>query len=377
MQSFGISVETFHASNLERLENSPDAMLATSTHDTKRSEDVRNRLNVISEMRLIWPSFVRRAQRMNARFKQKLEDGRVAPDANEEYLIYQTIAGAWPWKMESAEDHRDFVERLQQYMSKAMSEAKINLSWVNPNEKYVAAVHSFIAAILNPQGRFVGVLHGLMPALKVFGAINSLAQVVLKTASPGVPDFYQGSDMWDLSLVDPDNRRPVDYGIRSAALEAMQRQAEGDGALAVCRDVVANLDDGRIKLWTTHRALAAREELPEVFRRGEYLALSADKAHAQHVIAFLRRRGEDCVLIAVPRFACTLMHHKHELPLGKSWGHATLSAEQCAGEQLTNVFTGEELHTPEDGQIPLKELFSEFPVAMLRRTGRPGTRSSR
>lgn len=372
MQSFGLSMETFHASNLGRLENSPDAMLATSTHDTKRSEDVRNRLNVISEMKLLWPAFVRRAQRLNARFKQTLEDGRVAPDANEEYLIYQTIAGAWPWKMSSTEDRRQFVERLQQYMTKALSEAKVNLSWVSPNEKYVEAVHSFVAGILAPgekgeEQRFVAALGFLLPVLKVFGAVNSVAQVVLKAASPGVPDFYQGSELWDLSLVDPDNRRPVDYGRRTEALEAMLRQAASEGAIAVCRDVTERLGDGRIKLWATHRALAVRAQIPEVFRRGEYVPLTAEKNHAQHVIAFLRRREDECVLIAVPRFACTLMRLHPELPVGKAWGSGEMVVEQCAGQRFVNVFTGEELILPEDGRVRLSEMFAHFPVVMAVR----------
>jgi (1->4)-alpha-D-glucan 1-alpha-D-glucosylmutase len=371
MQSFGISVETFHASNLERVANSPDAMLATSTHDTKRSEDVRNRLNVISEMRLLWPAFIRRAQRLNARFKQTLDDGRVAPDPNEEYLLYQTIAGAWPWKMDSAEDRRQFVERLQQYMTKALSEAKVNLSWVNPNQKYLEAVRSFVAGILTPGGdgkepRFVSAFQSLLPELKIFGVVNSLAQVVLKVASPGVPDFYQGCDLWDLSLVDPDNRRPVDYVRREEALESMLKQAQAEGAKAVCRSVMSTLADGRIKLWTTHRALATRAGTPEVFRRGEYLPLSADKSYAKHVIAFVRRHDDECVLVAVPRFACTLMHHRAELPLGKAWGGAELFAQQCAGMRLVNVFTGEEVTVRDDGRIPLAQLFVHFPVAMLR-----------
>jgi (1->4)-alpha-D-glucan 1-alpha-D-glucosylmutase len=371
MQSFGLSTETFHASNEERLKNSPDAMLATSTHDTKRSEDVRNRLNVISEMRLVWPAFVRRAQRLNARFKETLEDGRVAPDANEEYLIYQTIAGAWPWKMDSGEDRRQFIERLQQYMAKALSEAKVNLSWLSPNDKYVTAVHKFVAGILTPdedgtERKFVLALNLLLPALKLFGAVNSLAQVVLKTASPGVPDFYQGSEMWDLSLVDPDNRRPVDYTLRADVLDAMLRQSETEGPMAVCRDVTAKLDDGRIKLWTTHRALTTRAQLLEVFRRGEYVSLAATEGYTQHVIAFLRRRGEECVLVAVPRFACTLMRHRPELPLGGAWGKGELIVEACAGMRLVNVFTDAELVVSESGSIPLTQLFEAFPVGLFK-----------
>ena len=370
MQSFGLSVETFHASNLERLANSPDAMLATSTHDTKRSEDVRNRLNVISEMKLLWPSFVRRSVWLNARFKQTLEDGRIAPDANEEYLIYQTIAGAWPWEMRSREDRQQFVERLQQYMTKALSEAKVNLSWVNPNEKYVAAVHSFISSILMPdrtgkEPRFVTALTLLMPALKVFGAVNSLAQLVLKITSPGVPDFYQGSEMWDLSLVDPDNRRPVDFGRRIGALDEL-REGSARSMMSLCEDLMDTIDDGRIKLWTTHRTLAVRAEMPELFRRGEYLPLTADGGMSQHVISFLRWKGRDCVLVVVPRFACTLMHHRAELPLGKAWGKAELVAGECVGKQFVNVFSGEKLIVPENGGIPLAQIFAHYPVAVFR-----------
>jgi (1->4)-alpha-D-glucan 1-alpha-D-glucosylmutase len=373
MQSFGISTETFHAGNEERLKNSPDAMLATSTHDTKRSEDVRNRLNVISEMKLVWPAFVRRVQRLNARFKQTLEDGRVAPDPNEEYLIYQTIAGAWPWKMDTPEDRRQFIERLQSYMTKALSEAKVNLSWVSPSQQYVDAVHKFIAGILTPdvdgtERKFVGALQLLMPALKVFGAVNSLAQVVLKATSPGVPDFYQGSEMWDLSLVDPDNRRPVDYNLRIDALDAMLSMAQSDGPLSVCRSVTAALKDGRIKLWATHRALAMRAQAPEVFRRGDYIALSAGEGYSQHVIAFLRRYNGQYMLVAVPRFACTLMHHKPELPLRGAWGNGVLIAKECAGMRMQNTFTGEDLIVPEDGRLPLSNLFADFPVAMALST---------
>jgi len=173
--------------------------------------------------------------------------------------------------------------------------------------------------------------------------------------------------MWDLSLVDPDNRRPVDYSVRTESLDALLRKTEAEGELAVCRDVMATMEDGRVKLWTTHRALALRAATPEVFRRGEYVPLAvAEEEHAQHIIAFLRRRGEECVLVAVPRFACTLMRQRAEMPLGSVWGDAALLAQECAGKRMRNAFTGEEIVVPEDGRIRLAELFGEFPVAMLR-----------
>jgi (1->4)-alpha-D-glucan 1-alpha-D-glucosylmutase len=371
-KSFGISLDTLHQSNQERLNHSPDTMLTTSTHDTKRSEDVRNRLNVLSELPKVWSSSVHRWQRMNAKFKQKLEDGRVAPDNNEEYLLYQTILGAWPWQMESLQDRENFVERIKQYAFKALSEAKVNLSWINPDPEYMKAVHAFITAILTPgpkgkESPFVASFGSLLPQLRLFGAVNSLAQVVLKTTVPGIPDFYQGTELWELTLVDPDNRRPVDYGVRARYLRELESLAEREGPAAVCADVIRNLSDGRVKLWTTHRALQLRQREHELFRRGEYFALDVAGEHQENVIAFLRRDAASgrSVLVALPRFACTLMRGKLDLPFGQVWGIDQLRVPVDAGTRYTNVFTGETLTISEDQQLPLSTLFAIYPVALL------------
>ncbi len=369
MEAFGITAEEFHDSNRARLRTAPDAMLATSTHDTKRSEDVRNRLNVLSEMTYMWPSYVRRWVRLNARHKRTLEDGRVAPSANEEYFLYQTLVGAWPWAMQGENDREDFVRRIQEYMTKALSEAKVNLSWTNPNPAYVDAVHAFIRNILMPDGRgreprFVETLEELLPALRLFGAVNSLAQVVLKIASPGVPDFYQGTEMWDLSLVDPDNRRPVDYEVRRRSLDEMQEKATSLGELAVCRDVLNRLSDGRVKLWTMHRALDLRNRMAETFQRGEYVPAQATKDYAENVIGF-SRGGK--ILAVVPRFSYSLMNGKARLPLGSAWGRGELVVPEMAGALLENVFTGERMAVGLDGRISLKAVFAEFPVALFVR----------
>jgi (1->4)-alpha-D-glucan 1-alpha-D-glucosylmutase len=370
MEAFGIATEEFHEANRGRLRMAPDAMLATSTHDTKRSEDLRNRLNVLSEMTYMWPSYVRRWVRLNARHKRTLEDGRVAPSLNEEYFIYQTLAGAWPWRIANGAEREDFLERMQQYMTKALSEAKVNLSWTNPNLAYVDAVHSFMRNILMPDGRgreprFVETLGEILPALKLFGAVNSLAQVVLKIASPGVPDFYQGTEMWDLSLVDPDNRRPVDYEVRRRALDELQEQATSQGELAVCREVLDRLGDGRVKLWTVHRALELRNRMAETFQRGEYVPVDVTKDETEHVIGF-SRGGR--VLAVVPRLAYTLMNGKTRLPLGHAWGRGELVVPEMAGAALENVFTGELVRVEADGRLPLRTVFAEFPVALLVRT---------
>lgn len=372
IKSFGISIETLHQSNEERLRYSPDSMLATSTHDTKRSEDVRNRLNVLSEMPRAWPQMVRTWRRMNGRFRHTLQDGRVAPDPNEEYLLYQTIVGAWPPQMETAEDRAAFLERLKQYAFKALSEAKINLSWINPDQPYVEAVQEFLAAILATDsggrpGPFVRSLERLLPALRVFGALNSLAQMVLKIASPGVPDFYQGSEMWDLSLVDPDNRRPVDFDLRSRSLDGLLALEQREGPAAVCREVLANLSDGRAKMWTIHRGLQLRGRRHSLFRRGEYIALSPAGINPDHAIAFLRHdpAAGQSALAVLPRFGYTLMQGRSELPLGPAWAKGSLTLPGTAARRYRNVFTGEVLVPERDGHAAFNSIFATFPVALF------------
>ncbi len=370
-KSFGISLETLHQSNQERINHSPDTMLTTSTHDTKRSEDVRNRLNVLSELPQLWSTSIRRWQRMNQKFKQTLEDGRTAPDNNEEYLLYQTILGAWPWQMETIQDRRAYCDRIKQYASKALSEAKVNLSWINPDPDYMKAVHSFIESILLPGARgketaFVDSFKALLPQLRLFGAVNSLAQTVLKITVPGVPDFFQGSELWDLSLVDPDNRRPVDYRLRSAALDELHAMEAAQGAGAVCAQVLEQLEDGRVKLWTTHRALTLRRDEHALFRKGDYTVLEVTGERQEHVIAFERRDASTgkTLLVVLPRFACTLMRGKVQLPLGDAWGKDEIRVPASAGKSFRNVFTGETVTVTDEG-IPLSTVFASYPVAVF------------
>ena len=364
-ESFGISLDLLHKSNQERLTSSPDTMLTTSTHDTKRSEDVRNRLNVLSEMPEEWSKAVSEWQQMNGRHKRKVEDGRIAPDANEEYLLYQTIVGAWPWD-DSAKSIAEFEKRLKEYSTKALSEAKVNLSWLNPDQEYVDAVHAFIGAILKPAAGgepspFVESLTKLLPQLRLFGAVNSLAQLVLKTAAPGVPDFYQGTDMWDLSLVDPDNRRPVDYELRRRSLEEMKAKAASD----VVNEISADISDGRIKLWTMHRALELRQKQHEVFRFGTYEPLRLAGEREENLIGFSRSYNEETVVVLLPRFAYSLASGKAEMPLGEVWGNTVLHVPELKGRKIRNVFTGELVSVDSSGALVLSEVFSRFPVALL------------
>jgi (1->4)-alpha-D-glucan 1-alpha-D-glucosylmutase len=368
-ESFGISLDLLHKSNQERLQNSPDTMLTTSTHDTKRSEDVRNRLNVLSEMPDGWSKHVGHWQEINREHKRQLEDGRIAPDGNEEYLLYQTILGAWPWD-DGPKEMEDFLNRLREYSTKALSEAKVNLSWLNPDQAYVDAVHGFLTDILSAQkdggpSAFISSLTEILPELRIFGAVNSLAQLVLKTSAPGVPDFYQGSDLWDLSLVDPDNRRPVDYALRSQSLGEMRAKAAVDGALAVAEQITATIPDGRIKLWTMHRALELRNQQTDLFRYGSYQSLVLDGAKREHLIGFSRSHGGETVVALMPRFSYSLMKGRNELPLGEAWAGMVLNTPELKDRQLRNLFTDESVDVSASGELRLEEAFRSFPVALL------------
>ena len=367
-KSFGITLEQWHASNEERLGMSPDSMLTTSTHDTKRSEDVRNRLNVLSEIPNAWAGVVRRWQRANAKAKRTHADGRVAPDANEEYLLYQTIAGLWPWRTDEPGCRESVVKRLQEYAAKALSEAKVNLSWISPDPEYVAAVQGFIHDIVMPDKRgretaFMQTLEKLLPQLKLFGGVNSLAQLILKATSPGVPDFYQGTELWDLSLVDPDNRRPVDYGRRDRMLASLDELATHRGAAAVASEVTRDISDGAIKLWATAQVLRLRRAEHALFRHGSYVPLYGAGAGEQHVIAHARQHEDKTVIVAVPRFACTLMRGEVALPLGNAWKDWSLPLSSALQGTYRNIFTDETVTA--GAAMPLAQVFGSFPVAVF------------
>jgi (1->4)-alpha-D-glucan 1-alpha-D-glucosylmutase len=311
---------------------------------------------------------VRRWQRTNATVKRTLGDGRVAPDANEEYLLYQTIAGVWPWREDEPDCRESVLKRLQEYAAKALSEAKVNLSWINPDPEYVAAVQGFLADILMPNKRgretpFMQTLQKLLPQIKLFGGVNSVAQLVLKATCPGVPDFYQGTELWDLSLVDPDNRRPVDYALRERMLAHLDELEAQQGPGAVAAEVTREISDGAIKLWATSRVLRLRREEHALFRHGSYLPLYAAGAAEQHVIAHARQHEDTTIVVAVPRFACSLMRGEVALPLGAVWKDWSLSLPSELHGRYRNIFTGETLTA--EGPLPLAEVFASFPAAVL------------
>jgi (1->4)-alpha-D-glucan 1-alpha-D-glucosylmutase len=388
-EQYGVSVATFHRLNGERLERWPHSLLTTSTHDTKRSEDVRARLNALSELAGEWQAAVARWGRLNSSKKAVVED-QPAPDRNDEYLLYQTLLGAWPPDLEqpaatgrpgcgqlTAEGLADFRGRIVEYMHKATKEAKVHTSWVNPNEEYDGAVRQFIGRLLPESGGepFLDDLLPLQRRVAFFGYFNSLSQLLLKLTCPGVPDLYQGTELWDFSLVDPDNRRPVDYGRRRAVLAELEgRVARAGGDLTPLTDeLLAHLPDGRIKTYLIYQALRFRRAHEELFAHGAYLPLEATGARRDHVCAFARVAGDTTAvaIVVVPRLVARLAGWTERPPLGAEvWGQTRLLLPApLAGRSYENTLTGEVL-APESYQgtpgPSLASVLGRFPVALLR-----------
>jgi (1->4)-alpha-D-glucan 1-alpha-D-glucosylmutase len=370
---FGASVATFHRKNAERLGRWPHSLLATSTHDTKRSEDVRARLNVLSELPGEWQAALARWGRLNSSKKAVVED-QPAPDRNDECLLYQTLLGAWPAGAAAAEAVAPFRERVAAYMQKATKEAKSHTSWINPNEEYDAAVAQFVARLLpdGAGGPFLNDLLALQRRVAFFGYFNSLAQVLLKLTCPGVPDLYQGAELWDFSLVDPDNRRPVDYRHRREALAELRGRIDGAShdLTQLAGELLANLSDGRIKLYLIYQALNFRRAHEGVFAHGEYLPLETAGPLRDHVCAFARLAGDGAALVVVPRLVARLTGGAERPPLGPEvWGETRLLLPpRLAGRRYRNVFTAEVLAPSSQEGIPdphLGTVLARFPVALL------------
>lgn len=289
--SRGFTIPAFHEAMQARAREWPRGMTATATHDTKRGEDARARIAALSEIPGEWTSAVSRWKLLNA--PHLALDGNLrAPSATFEYMLYQTLLGAWP--VQEPID-AGFVERIQAYALKAAREGKEETSWLNPHEAYENGVKSFIEKILDPaqSGEFLEILQTLARRLALLGALNSLSQLTLKATLPGVPDFYQGTEFWDLSLVDPDNRRPVDFAARHAALNSLDNPD--------WTDLIKRWPDGQLKLAWTRRLLKLRGELGDVFAQGDYQPLAVRGAHADHVVAFARRYGRAAAIVVVGR----------------------------------------------------------------------------
>ena len=277
-------------------------MLATSTHDNKRSEDVRARIDVISEMPALWRMTVRRWRRLN-RSRGKLVDDEPAPSRNDEYLLYQTLIGSFPPEPVPVDELAAYRERIETYMVKAAREAKVRTSWLAVNSGYEDALTEFVAGILRESGdnRFLDELRAQSATFAWFGLLNSLSMTLLKLTSPGVPDIYQGNELMDYSLVDPDNRRPVDYTRRRELVDGLIAARSAPTAPPDLHALLASPYDGRVKLWVILRALALRRAHPDLFAYGDYRPIPVSGTHADHVVAFARTHGAQGIVAVAGR----------------------------------------------------------------------------
>jgi len=365
---FGITPERLHQWMADRHQHWPSALSATGTHDTKRGEDVRARINVLSELPGEWKSAISRWRSLNRRLKTEV-NGVTAPDPNEEYFIYQVLVGTWP-SDEAATG--EFGERLKNYLTKALREAKVHTSWLTPDAEYERAVLSFVDGLLSERRPFLERFLPFQRRVAEIGMVNSLAQLLIKCTAPGVPDFYQGTELWDLTFVDPDNRRPVDYAVRISLLE--QVQAEPPSA-SHARTLVETRPDGRIKLYTIARALAVRRALADTFAAGAYLPLRTTGVHAEQLFAFARTGPSGIAVTCVPRLIGSLPGRCASPPLGREcWGDTAVMLPCALGASpLANAFTGQQvtpMANPGNGtHLEVGEVLADFPVALLTAPG--------
>lgn len=371
-----LPIDEFHRLMRHRMELWPHSMSGTATHDTKRGEDTRARLHVLSEIPDEWSSAFNRWCEMNWPLLKEA-DGDHAPDINEQYLLYQTLVGTWPVEPMDDAARNEYRDRIIQYMGKALSEGKVHTSWMNPSEVYETAIGQFITELFGPRGEaFRADLSRFVANIADAGFINSLSQLLLKLTVPGIPDFYQGTELWDFSLVDPDNRCPVDFKRRSELMAALPISGN-PGVTKTIEQLAARWPDSRIKLWITTRGLHLRRRLTEVFTFGDYIPLLPTGSASDHLIAFARRRGDQYAITVAPRHYQRLLQTKRE---------STSSAERP--QPFDNrLWSGTSLELPDDfprhwrchlteqqftcGSVPdgvslaIDRLFQIFPFALL------------
>jgi (1->4)-alpha-D-glucan 1-alpha-D-glucosylmutase len=374
--AYGSTVRAFHADSQHRARFWPHEMLGTSTHDTKRSEDVRARINVLSEMTQLWRKTLDRWARINRLRKREVE-GRPAPSLNDEYLLYQTLIGSWPLEELDEAGLTVYRERIESYVIKAARESKARTNWANINPEYEEALLQFVRAALEPRegNLFLSELRSFQQRISHFGLLNSLSQTLCKLTAPGVPDIYQGNETWDFSLVDPDNRRPVDYVKRRAMLSSL-KGAEMDDCIDrdLIRSVAENLSDGRCKMYVTWKCLQARCENQALFRDGEYLPLRVSGKHAGNVCAFGRRHEGKLLVTIAPRLYLRLLGDRDGLPVGAGVWEDTaieLPKEYTDSLRFRNLLDGQSLETVRTGNriaIKVADALSHFPVGLLAGT---------
>ena len=359
----------FHRFLERRARRGAHSLNATATHDTKRGEDASARLHVLSELALDWEQQVR-CWRELTRPHRAIVHGLPVPDDDMEYHLLQTLLGIWPARTPDAAELDRLRERLQQYVVKAAREAKLRTSWRRPDEAYERALQDYIAALVAPEARagFLAAFGPFQQRVALHGMHNSLGQTLLKVAAPGVPDIYQGCELWDLSLVDPDNRRPVDFEQRRALLTRFAAVPEQDAA-GHCAELLGRWRDGEVKAWVLYRALRMRRADLELLRDGDLLPVMAVGEHAGRICAFARRAGQAWCLAVVPRLLARLLESLgHEHPDGRFWGDTLLRLPTSAPATWVDALSGS-VYTASGNALPAAEVLAHLPVAFLRAQG--------
>jgi (1->4)-alpha-D-glucan 1-alpha-D-glucosylmutase len=362
---FGI--HAFHEFNRVALHNHPHTMNATSTHDTKWSEDARARINVLSEMPREWAKCLRRWSRMNKREKT-LVDGQSVPTPNEEVILYQAMLGIWPLESFANVDRKALQSRLEEFVVKAAKEAKTETSWLSPNEKHESALRQFVSLLLSAPASdpFISDFRRLHRGLAFLGACNSFSQLLLKMTAPGIPDFYQGSELWNLCLTDPDNRQLVDFRSRITALENLKSLGADPSADRIA-EILNDWPDGRLKLYVTTRVLNFRRSHPALFSKGCYVPLSTHGSYRRSVFAFFRHFEDKWLIVVVPRLLKKMVK-AGAFPLGRIWGTTTLEIPATMPELWTDIVTNEQIdlsQRAEGSSVPTSEFFHHLPFAVL------------
>jgi len=369
---FGTLLKTFHGQNIERIKSWPHALITTSTHDCKRSEDLRARINVLSELPDIWSGCLTKWNRYNKK-KKIVVDGHPVPDLNEEYLLYQTLLGIWP--IEEAvgiEEYETLKQRVKDYMQKALREAKEHTSWINPDTAYEDAMNVFIDSILtnSADNMFLEDFVVFQRMVSDYGIYNSLSQTLLKITSPGVPDLYQGTELWNFTLVDPDNRRPVDYEKRIEILEKLKEYERSHGAASVARQTTDKRSDGMIKMYLMYKTINYRMHNRRLFEAGKYIPLITDGDKWENICSFAREGNGAMAITVAPRFLSRIIPRHTDLPLGKTaWGNTFIAVPfEKEGAGYRNIFTDEIVPVRNYGQsrvLYIGEILVNYPVALL------------
>ncbi|KMQ49974.1 Malto-oligosyl trehalose synthase [Chitinispirillum alkaliphilum] len=360
-ERFGVETGKFHSFNAKRMSRTPHTLNATSTHDTKRGEDARMRLCVVSELFEEWKDIVTTCSKINKQYKRKV-DNENFPDNNDEYFLYQTLIGSWP---NQDEKYVEFIHRIKEYMLKAVREAKAHTGWIKPFMEYENQLLEFISNVLDKENNseFFHTFEPFQKKTAWYGVFNSLSQLIIKCSAPGIPDFYQGTELWDLSMVDPDNRRDVDYAKREEILSEI-RTLETTAYPAFIHQTLSNPQDGKIKFFTMYNMLKNRKEINRVYNCGDYSTITTNGERKRNIFAFSRKYENDILITAVPRLLTEVVSEK-KLPLGREvWNDSCIELPDNFPKYYRNVLTEERVEL-KNGRLDIGDLFTLYPGAVL------------